>query len=172
MARLYGTCTLCGAGTHRESSKFCGPCWDKNRPTKNREGYRFCSTCDVEKPLTSEHFHRRPGGFNSVCKPCKVEYNREYRKKQWEEHGGNPYKHKQREYQLRHKYGLKPEDIPDACQLCGTKGSNTRQEICVDHCHTSGRVRGFLCHDCNLAIGKAQDDPNLLRRMADYLEKA
>jgi hypothetical protein len=48
---------------------------------------------------------------------------------------------------------------------------NSRQEICVDHCHTSGRIRGFLCHDCNLAIGKAKDDPNLLRKMAEYLEK-
>ena len=33
------------------------------------------------------------------------------------------------------------------------------------------RVRGLLCFACNTAIGQAKDDPALLRRMADYVER-
>ena len=41
----------------------------------------------------------------------------------------------------------------------------------IDHCHVTGRVRGLLCSECNLAIGKLRDSVSTLRRLADYLEK-
>ncbi|MGW5421011.1 endonuclease domain-containing protein [Streptomyces sp. NPDC003943] len=40
----------------------------------------------------------------------------------------------------------------------------------VDHCHETGRVRGVLCFNCNSAIGKLGDDPDVLRRAIAYLE--
>lgn len=40
----------------------------------------------------------------------------------------------------------------------------------VDHCHTTGKVRGYLCSHCNLMLGHAQDNPEVLRRAAQYLE--
>lgn len=40
----------------------------------------------------------------------------------------------------------------------------------VDHCHSTGRVRGVLCFNCNSAIGKLGDDPDAARRVAAYLE--
>jgi hypothetical protein len=41
----------------------------------------------------------------------------------------------------------------------------------VDHCHTTGKVRGLLCSSCNLVAGKAKDSPATLRSIADYLEQ-
>lgn len=41
----------------------------------------------------------------------------------------------------------------------------------IDHCHTSGVVRGLLCNQCNLALGYIRGGPEVLRNMADYLEK-
>jgi hypothetical protein len=32
-------------------------------------------------------------------------------------------------------------------------------------------VRGVLCGPCNLALGHVKDDPERLRRMAEYLER-
>lgn len=33
----------------------------------------------------------------------------------------------------------------------------------TDHCHTTGKVRGILCGWCNTALGKFQEDPNILK---------
>ncbi|WP_343246164.1 endonuclease domain-containing protein [Streptomyces sp. SID5785] len=40
----------------------------------------------------------------------------------------------------------------------------------VDHGRRTGRVRDVLCFNCNSAIGKLGDDPDINRRAADYLE--
>lgn len=42
----------------------------------------------------------------------------------------------------------------------------------VDHCHTTGKVRGLLCFDCNTSIGKFKDSPMLCLRAAAYLHKS
>ncbi len=55
-------------------------------------------------------------------------------------------------------------------ETCKFKGVVRR--LSVDHCHESGRVRGLLCMNCNIAIGKMRDDPNLLREAAMYLESS
>jgi hypothetical protein len=41
----------------------------------------------------------------------------------------------------------------------------------VDHDHITGRVRALLCSGCNTGIGHLQDDPDVLRRAADYIEQ-
>ncbi len=45
------------------------------------------------------------------------------------------------------------------------------RRLSVDHCHSTGKVRGLLCHACNIAIGKMQESPAVLRSAAMYLEK-
>lgn len=41
----------------------------------------------------------------------------------------------------------------------------------VDHCHDTGKVRGILCHHCNLALGQARNSATTLRNLAVYLDK-
>lgn len=41
----------------------------------------------------------------------------------------------------------------------------------VDHCHDTGRVRGILCHACNVGIGHFRHSPLLLKLAANYCEK-
>lgn len=55
------------------------------------------------------------------------------------------------------------------CAVCGTGPGKFR--LAVDHCHATGKVRGLLCVTCNLAAGYLRDNPELVRRLADYLEK-
>ncbi len=41
----------------------------------------------------------------------------------------------------------------------------------MDHCHTSGKVRESLCNQCNVLLGTASDDPDILREAIAYLER-
>lgn len=92
----------------------------------------------------------------------------------------NPLRHRAREF-LK-KFGLTLEDyylLHDAqdglCACCGRPESVKRNDnlkwLAVDHCHSTGAVRGLLCNNCNNGIGRFRDDPKLLRTAADYLER-
>lgn len=52
----------------------------------------------------------------------------------------------------------------NACEICGVTN-----ELHIDHCHTTGRVRGLLCRSCNHGLGNFKDDPTLLNKAIAYL---
>ena len=54
----------------------------------------------------------------------------------------------------------------NSCELCGSTW-----KLVVDHNHDTLRVRGRICGKCNSAIGMANDDPELMGRMAEYLKR-
>jgi hypothetical protein len=49
------------------------------------------------------------------------------------------------------------------------RGAPSREVARVDHCHASGRVRGLLCSDCNIMLGHAHDDDELMLTAVRYL---
>lgn len=53
---------------------------------------------------------------------------------------------------------------PDRCELCGKIGP-----VVFDHCHDSGKFRGWICTSCNSALGLVKDNVQLLQSMAAYL---
>lgn len=76
-----------------------------------------------------------------------------------------------RTYALK-QYGLTLEDFDKmvaeqggACAICGT----VPEQLCVDHCHEKGVVRGLLCSECNAGLGKLGDTIGALERAVAYL---
>lgn len=59
----------------------------------------------------------------------------------------------------------------DRCSICGVDLASTARGPQLDHCHATGKVREFLCHNCNLGLGNFQDSIHLLNAAADYLQK-
>jgi hypothetical protein len=59
------------------------------------------------------------------------------------------------------------------CAICGSKKSKRKSlgRLSVDHDHVTGRVRGLLCNECNLAIGYMADDPDRLVTAAFYVRR-
>ena len=81
-------------------------------------------------------------------------------------------------YHLKRKFGSSPEAFEKklagqggCCAICHSDTPGGRGQWHMDHCHESGRVRDILCSRCNLMLGRVGDDPDLLRAMADYLER-
>lgn len=109
-------------------------------------------------------------GSGNVCRGCAHARTRE-----WAELNPEAYELRRREHQLR-RYGITPaeydrllEEQAGRCRVCAAEPDGV---LDVDHDHDTGAVRGLLCRRCNRGIGLWKDDPELLRRAADYLTGA
>lgn len=77
-------------------------------------------------------------------------------------------------------YGITAKDYADMyekqeglCAICGGEGFTMKKmhtlKLVVDHCHTTGKVRGLLCHNCNRALGLMKDSIKNLGAAMEYL---
>jgi len=75
---------------------------------------------------------------------------------------------KRRLERLESRAAVRPR--PDNCESCGNP-ERFGLSLSFDHCHASGRFRGWLCLGCNTALGMCRNDPARLRALADYQER-
>jgi hypothetical protein len=84
------------------------------------------------------------------------------------------------DYTLKSLYGIEPgwyektfEAQCGKCAICGrnNSGRSNSKRFCVDHNHTTGEVRGLLCHPCNSGMGKLKDSISLLQSAIHYLQQ-
>lgn len=125
---------------------------------------RACTTCKEFKDAshyTLERDVRCVGGvaMRSTCRPCT----------------------ELRKYKafMKKRYGITWEDYQELlvkqghkCAICGSndaQSERTSGKLFIDHCHTTGKVRGLLCSKCNHALGQFNDDETLLFKAVDYL---
>lgn len=55
---------------------------------------------------------------------------------------------------------------PKQCEVCEKEGM-----ICFDHNHINGKFRGWLCNNCNAALGMVKDNPETLFKLIIYIIK-
>lgn len=111
---------------------------------------------------------------------------REYAKKYREEHPEFAIKDRKRAaiYGQTKAYGLSEDQFEKmlldqnfSCAVCGDSftnepGLNSSRDgkPHVDHDHTTGRIRGLLCHQCNSMLGFSRDNEFILRQAVAYLD--
>ena len=148
---------------------------------------RTCTACKTEKEL--QMFHRdnsSKSGYVYRCKDClKSKYNLYYSERYAKDKP--KYKARQKVYRknnpekvarsiknstLKRKYGLNLEDLErmksEQGGLCAVVGCPNTAQF-VDHCHTTGAVRGLLCCGCNTALGMLNEDIGRIIGLAGYL---
>ena len=137
----------------------------------------ICTKCKVSKKVTDFYKDtRRKNGITSWCRECWKIQEAIRREKL------GPKGRKNRK--LKNLYGINIEQYQEMlkeqnnlCAVCGNKESmvnsksNKVQKLCVDHDHTTGKVRGLLCTACNKGLGILKDNPDIVLRGYNYLIK-
>lgn len=151
------------------------------------EGQKWCPGCKDTKPKAA--FGRNKGngdGLQIYCKPCAVAKvtasrhkdptshrasSKRWREANLDRHADNNAKGK---YGIEHgTYAFLLELQDGRCGICKTDNPGSRTtRFHIDHCHDTGKVRGLLCNDCNLGLGKFKDNVEALITAARYIEKA
>lgn len=83
---------------------------------------------------------------------------------------------------LKREYGISIENYESmlarqnhVCAICEKPESIARKgSVCslvVDHCHTTGKIRGLLCNNCNRVLGLMKESKTSISRMVEYLNK-
>ena len=116
---------------------------------------KVCAKC--KKDLSLFEFAKANGNYpRSECRSC-----------------GKKQAHIREELKRQHE---KPDNDYN-CPVC-KRGfqdieylGNRKGGWCLDHDHKTGEFRGWLCHDCNKALGFFKDDVVLLQSAIHYLQR-
>lgn len=139
------TCKFCQRVSRLAKAKE-----DKEEP----EDIRVCIGCGLAHFKKFSKDSRTRDGLSNRCKECTKDFRLE----------GN----------LRRKYGLTLDRFKEMikrqenkCMICLEKKS-----LVVDHCHSTGIVRGLLCNQCNTMLGLAKECEEIMKRAIGYVRKS
>lgn len=149
-------------------ASWCKDCRKKGNlpgdPTRQQK-LRLCTSCGVTKKTSEFRSQATP---DTPCLSClggrRSRFN--YPK--------TPEKHRRHREEIKALYGLDEQTYYELlkaqsgkCPGCGEPPND--RNLAVDHCHAAGVVRGLLCIDCNLALGRVKDSVETLRNLISYL---
>jgi hypothetical protein len=114
-----------------------------------------CTVCEVVKPASEFYKKDKASGrLDRTCKSCRIVRQRERTLGITEEQYRELY-HKQE----------------GQCGICKRRLYSKRYKaFAVDHDHTTGRIRGLLCGNCNTGLGLFRDDPIALSRAIEWVK--
>lgn len=153
-----------------------------------------------ERQRVSNKMHRSARPLTQEQKDKNRQYGREwylrnrekqleYSKKKEQQYRSDPYllaklrenaRLRTQKYRDRHpnlirlrQYGMTAEEyqtqFDKGCCICGELFA-TGYKPDVEHCHTSKIVRGLAHRKCNMLVGYSNEDPVLLRKVAQFCE--
>ena len=94
----------------------------------------------------------------------------------WRQHHVSLERKRERPRWRKSKYGISEVEYQHLlkkqkglCAICGRGPGRGDLALCVDHDHKTKRIRGLLCHRCNVALGLLDEKPQRLRKALRYL---
>lgn len=140
---------------------------------ENTATHKKCSICKKLKERSEFHKSRdRKDGLSGYCKPCNLEKNNKWREnnpEKWQnELNGRIWYRRKVQYGISKEEFLQMlEDQQNKCKIC-TRDIN--ESAAVDHCHSTNKIRGLLCRNCNAGIGLFEDNIQFLANAIEYLK--
>lgn len=158
------TCTKCNLS--KEESHFT-----KRTASKDGLFYR-CRECDHERHM--EVYWKDPEASRELGRRLRRENPERYKRSTKKYRLKN--RNKARERHFKSKYGISLAErdtlIKNQNGVCGICGSLPGSKgLFVDHCHSSGKVRGMLCYACNTMLGLMKDSVTTAQAAINYLKK-
>ena len=147
-ARVPAGCQECGS-TRRGTRNRCLAC----HAAANRAAWR-------KSPDLQEAARERKRAFRAANREHVRAQSTEYKRRA----GGYPISQAAIWDMLSKQSG--------GCAICGTADPGGGQSWSVDHCHTTGYIRGVLCRTCNTGLGCFKDSLELLDATKAYLVSA
>jgi hypothetical protein len=141
-----------------------------------------CVDCKSWKPLDDYYtFSRSRSGYGYICKTCIS-----HRRMSDYYSGIEKAQLRARNYAktlpgitslLKRKHAISDEEArwwaertQGVCDIC-SQTCRIKSRLSVDHCHTTLKIRGVLCDDCNMMLGRAKDDVSILLSAIRYLSE-
>jgi hypothetical protein len=95
-------------------------------------------------------------------------------------HGRSQTKEYDLELHMQRNYGMGFKEYEEMlfsqdgkCAICKAEPPKNQHKtrLNIDHCHTTGKIRGLLCDCCNRALGLMRDNTDLLQKAIQYLNQ-
>lgn len=132
--------------------------------------WRICCRCKENKPLIEFPKNKcAPLGRGYACFLC----NRADKKKQRDrDRVGHNIRKRLSFFKIsQEEYDTLFERANNLCEICEASESAAGRPLGIDHCHSSGKIRGVLCNKCNWLIGAAQERTDILTKAITYLQE-
>lgn len=150
-----GLCGWCGANPPKPTSTLCSPCTDKSTARSKQYALenraKGLCTCGRARDRDGKRLCSRCMAYRTLPPEKKL-------RKRCLMYGID---------ELEYAQILKQQD--GVCAICRRPPNGRWDSLAIDHCHSTGTVRGLLCGSCNKAIGCLQDSPENLHRAIEYL---
>lgn len=119
-------------------------------------GWKYCPLCNKVQEIHNFYGNiTSKDGFSNTCISCAEDYRKEH-KIQMSVYGANK--------KLIDRYGITTEEKNwmilsqgGRCAICRTNHPGNSWGWHTDHNHETGEVRGILCLNCNLVVGKVEN---------------
>jgi|ERR1035437_1774051 hypothetical protein len=129
-----------------------------------------CCRCKTEKSLKDFHINNASKDkHRAACKNCALEENKKSYYK-------NSTAESRKKSKLKYRYDLTPEDYAKKveeqqgkCAICGKIPE--KRPLYIDHDHITDKLRDLICLKCNVIIGQANDNIDLLESAIAYLKR-
>lgn len=146
---------------------------------------KTCLQCKMEKLIDDFHFNKnKKDGRSIYCKTCSSINSKKYTKRVSGK-TRKPTSESKRNYMFKYKHGFERNDAlkileqQGGCKICNKTLDEKINKWYLDHDHKccpnlrscENCRRGILCRECNLMLGLAKDDINVLLEAIKYLEQ-